>query len=187
MNTQQDIDPHGWLARMLEPQADWRRAKAAEYPEDERNARASDSLHDFMAWIRALPGDDPRTKALSSVLTYHDAGLGEESSREVSRYGFDGKPPSFSACLTRLVVTSARDERAFAYDVYSPDDLAKEIDWYGEATLLKLCRLGALAAQVEEEIAETAGACHANGIAWEAIAAALSIQRQTAQKRYEHV
>jgi Shedu protein SduA, C-terminal len=61
------------LAQDFEHKADWRDAKAAEYPEDERNERAAEGLRELAAYVRTLPDDDPRLQAIDSAWHTGDA------------------------------------------------------------------------------------------------------------------
>jgi hypothetical protein len=87
------------LADYFEDQARWRDEKAAEYPEDTRNAIAAESLCDLAAWVRSLPDNHPDVQA---IRTLHGPGgwdldvvaPGEEASRLTSRFGgFDARRP----------------------------------------------------------------------------------------------
>jgi hypothetical protein len=54
------------LAEDFERQADWRLDKAAEYP-DEGNERAAEGLRALAAYVRMLPDDDPRLRAIDAA------------------------------------------------------------------------------------------------------------------------
>lgn len=81
-----------YLSSYVRAQAEWRRAKAEEYPEDERNARSAAALEDFAQYVAELEeAGDPRARYLAQ---YHQPGGaetpigGEETGRQISRWGF---------------------------------------------------------------------------------------------------
>ena len=81
-----------FLADYVDEQAAWRDSKAAEYPEDERNARCAEGLRELADYIRRL---DPNDSILSRVDESHDdAGTGtfmpgEVTAGLISRFRFN--------------------------------------------------------------------------------------------------
>ncbi len=80
------------LSDYFRSQAEWRRQKAEEYPEDERNAQSADALDSLADYV--APDEHGQYEA-GSVLTVLEPHLfegvslgGEETGRVVSRYGF---------------------------------------------------------------------------------------------------
>lgn len=55
------------LAEHLHSQAKWRESKAEEYPDDDRNERASDALTDAGNEVAAMSDDDPRLRKMSGA------------------------------------------------------------------------------------------------------------------------
>ena len=81
------------LSGYFRSQADWRRQKADEYPEDERNAQSADALESLAAFIEPNEHGDYEAGAMIDRLNAHLFGPGmplggEQTQREVSRYGF---------------------------------------------------------------------------------------------------
>lgn len=90
------IDTRSLLADALDETAAWRRGKAAEYPEDERNARSARALDALAEHVRAVvPEGDQRVGVIT--LETRLAGLdilslGENATRAVGRVGFHNGP-----------------------------------------------------------------------------------------------
>jgi hypothetical protein len=80
-------DVRTMLAEDFETTADWREAKATEYPEDYRNLRAAEGLRSLAAYVRALPDDDPRLLAIDSVLSSGQFDI-TTPNMMLSKYGF---------------------------------------------------------------------------------------------------
>lgn len=102
----------------IESTADWRRRKAAEYPDDERNAQAAAALERLHAYVYELPADggspglDRYLKAQAHIIANKD----ERSDRMIQRAteieseylgdiyvtGISLTPEGFEAFLERL-------------------------------------------------------------------------------------
>ena len=101
------------IAEFMDGQAAWRSSIAAEYPEDRRNAQASDALDRLADYIRGLPDDDERLVNIGHM-AFMDGMFdpGPDASREIGRFGFNGPPPSadevdqYVTELGSLVLTS---------------------------------------------------------------------------------
>ena len=84
--------------------ADWRREKAEEYPDDERNERSADALVNLTEYVKGLDDNHPIFQAFeyfSDEDTDDDAIVSttEIMSKALSRYGFDGKDdPEYFLC-----------------------------------------------------------------------------------------
>lgn len=82
----------------VENQAEWRRGKATQYPNDIRNRRSAELLEELAKNLHALPGDDPAWKQFTAA--YDNAldqleklGSPEKMPLEsdiLGRFGFDG-------------------------------------------------------------------------------------------------
>ena len=86
------------LSDYFRSQADWRRQKAEEYPEDERNAQSAAALESLAEYVEPDEHGEyeagPVIDRLLPHLADHGMSLGgEETARAVSRYGF-GYPVS---------------------------------------------------------------------------------------------
>lgn len=84
------------LSDYFRSQADWRRQKAEEYPEDARNlqsARALDSLAEYVERHAPHASAGAIVEALTPHIHHRGFGLGgEETHRVVARYGFGRSP-----------------------------------------------------------------------------------------------
>jgi hypothetical protein len=99
------------LGDYFRSQAEWRAEKAAEHPEDERNAQSAAALRSLAEFV-----DHEVDSFYVHELEPHliDGGLGgERAQRDVSRYGWD-YPPGHQAFLLELIVACFEDayERA---------------------------------------------------------------------------
>jgi hypothetical protein len=80
------------LSSYIRFQAAWRREKAQQYPEDERNTRSADALGGLAQYVAELEAaGDPRARYLAQY--HHPEGAetpigGEETGRRLSRWGF---------------------------------------------------------------------------------------------------
>ena len=76
------------LSDYFRSQADWRRQKAEQYPEDERNAQSAEALESLADYVE---GDEPSSQLIAGLGEHLLEGVtlgGEETQREVARYGF---------------------------------------------------------------------------------------------------
>jgi hypothetical protein len=96
-------------------QAAWRREKAVEYPDDDRNVKSVAALDALADWITAHPSA-PVLGELADALEYLYAGpdygitFVPSVSERLGRYGFhDGRPESPETFLTDLVAAIARE------------------------------------------------------------------------------
>lgn len=74
------------LSTYFRSQADWRRGKAEEYPDDPRNLQSAEALDSLAAYV-----EHEDAALLAAALEPHldDDGLGgDQTAREVARYGF---------------------------------------------------------------------------------------------------
>jgi hypothetical protein len=91
----------------FESTAHWRREKAAEFPDDVRNAQSADGLDALATWFRALPADHSLLYRLgvaanSPIVDPHDNSTGEEENRLISRFRFGTEEP-FEAFIETLI------------------------------------------------------------------------------------
>jgi hypothetical protein len=96
----------------LNDQADWRDRKAAEYPEDARNARSAAALRELAGYVETLPDDDDKLAALMEVQERYDLDVfapDEEAARMISRVGFDAPMTEPEAFLAALVTAEVKD------------------------------------------------------------------------------
>jgi hypothetical protein len=100
------------LAECLRGQAAWREGKAAEYPDDRRNAASADALRRLAEHVEALPEGDANLAVLSALHEPYHLDVfspGEEASYMLGRFGFDGAPGDFDHFLGQLVEAEAGD------------------------------------------------------------------------------
>jgi hypothetical protein len=104
------------LSDYFRAQAAWRRQKATEYPDDPRNAASADALGALADYCDAAA--DSTVEALAPHLSEGCSLGGEETQRQVIRYGFWSGQPLTDAhhetFLDELLVTCLQDAYAFA-------------------------------------------------------------------------
>jgi len=102
-----DDDTREQVVLSLENSARWRSAKAAEYPDDARNARAASALAAAAREVAALPADDARLDRLARFFaSVDDDAVGayvEEQSRIIGRHGFDVPEATTDELLASLL------------------------------------------------------------------------------------
>ena len=113
-----DVDDYrDRLVEKLENLAAWRKTKAAESPEDERNAQSAVTLRTSAAEVLALSDRDPRLRGLATVCQAHNdnerMAFVEAEDRIVSQHGF-GADATLSTddlltALTRAATEAAHD------------------------------------------------------------------------------
>ena len=97
------------LAEHLHEQAKWRQIKAEEFPDDDRNMRASDALTAAAEVVAVLPDDEPRLRKMADA-GWFEEGLclpGEHGRDVVRRYGFHR--PTQGYLLDDLAEAAARE------------------------------------------------------------------------------
>jgi hypothetical protein len=103
------------LAQELASTAAWKREAADAHPEQPAHARSASALDRLTHYIRALPGEDPRLRALAGVNRDPDFFLigGEGARSLIDQYGVESArdPESAgNAFLDRLVAASHADD-----------------------------------------------------------------------------
>jgi hypothetical protein len=103
------------LAQELASTAAWKREAADAHPEQPAHARSASALDRLAHYIRALPGDDPRLRALAGANRDPDFFLigGEGTRSLIDQYGVESArdPESAgNAFLDRLVDASHADD-----------------------------------------------------------------------------
>lgn len=76
------------LSDYFRSQADWRRQKAEQYPEDQRNVQSAEALESLASYVET---DEPSSQVIAALDEHLFEGVtlgGEETQREVSRYGY---------------------------------------------------------------------------------------------------
>ena len=78
------------LGRYFRNQANWRRSKAAAYPDDSRNAQSAQALESLADYIDSVEGTghSPSVDALADQLSDGVSLGGQETQRAVTGYGF---------------------------------------------------------------------------------------------------
>jgi hypothetical protein len=127
------------LSSSIQAQAEWRRAKAEEYPDDERNARSVAELEELAFHVMDLEkAGDARVRYLTEYHLAEGVSLGgEETRRELSRWGFhhqavtEGARDQFVSQLCALAAQDAfeflRDNRAS----FTTDQVLELAEQYG--------------------------------------------------------
>ena len=108
-------------------QAEWRRHRAEEYPDDARNARSAEALESLAEYVESGEIDRLVEKGLTPHLFEEISLGGEETHRAVARYGFDypvtgADPTQHVEFLERLQVLCMVDAYEFVRDRRSDDD-----------------------------------------------------------------
>jgi hypothetical protein len=120
------------LVEFFAEQARWRRGKASEYPDDQRNEVSASRLEDLARYVAGLPDDNLALHRLVALATEEcpelfevdglflppagDEGLESQCARRVSRLGFDRdeepNPAAFFESWVGDVVEEARKQAA---------------------------------------------------------------------------
>lgn len=142
VSTFQVNEVRSWLGFRLDDAARWRETKAAEYPDDERNAHSAAALHGAAQYVRTADASKSHglIRLTRIVEAAHQSGIdllqpafasaplpGLESQRAAGRFGFDNVPGTPDAMdheefLSELAPAILRDlhERLFELDKDSP-------------------------------------------------------------------
>ena len=110
------------LADYIRSQAAWRKGKAEQHPDDERNARSARALLGLAEVVEAMektPGGADLIESIEDELSRRSGGVampGELVSREVSRYGFDTEAPEPAPFLGALLSAAHADVAQEALD-----------------------------------------------------------------------
>ncbi len=103
------------LIEQIENTAEWRREKAKEHPEDQRNGEAADILDRLTKELAALRDDDASVAAYEALIESGcedgDVLALEEHNRLISRIGFDSAPSSAEELLSGLTEGLRRHSR----------------------------------------------------------------------------
>jgi len=114
---QQDVKTFRTLfANYLTDQAEWREEKAAEHPNDERNAGSARGLSALADYVASLPLDTFRLVRLAGLCpSIADALLfGEHAAGVIARYHFDDPTEDGALFLDRLADEMESDREAGA-------------------------------------------------------------------------
>ncbi|MGN6377665.1 MAG: hypothetical protein ACTHNU_01810 [Gaiellales bacterium] len=89
-----DRDIREILAQELASAAAWRREAARAHPQHRAHSNSAAAIDQLIAYIRALPKDDPRLRALAELNRDPDFFLlgGDETRDLLDRYGTDAPP-----------------------------------------------------------------------------------------------
>ncbi len=94
------MDTKESIAMRLDEQADFRRRKAEEFPNDERNPAAVGLIERLAADLRKLPGDDALLTSIARLETTDNlTGAGEKLQTYFNRIGFDHFPDNATELL----------------------------------------------------------------------------------------
>jgi len=115
------------LSDYFRSQAEWREAKADEYPDDERNAQSASALRSLAEFVQRDEDGWHYVDALEPHLFEQFSLGGEQTAREVSRYGFgyrvtNSQHEEFLEELAALCVSDAYE---------TVRDKADDDDWTG--------------------------------------------------------
>ena len=119
----------GLLALNLECTSDWRRKKAEQYPNDNRNLAATEKLSELASQVRQLKGsplhlefDNFHHQLLDKADNDLLSSYCERENHYISRIGFDNFPDSGEECVRDLMhlAEEARQERDDAMQAAEP-------------------------------------------------------------------
>lgn len=98
------------IADYLHDLARWRQGRAEEYDRDARNLRCAAGLEELARYVVALPDDDPRLIALSS-LALHGTRFepGQRAHFAIARFRFHEEHSSPSAFLDHVIELQRAD------------------------------------------------------------------------------
>jgi hypothetical protein len=129
------------LSSYIRSQAAWRREKAEQYPEDERNARSEAALEDLASYVAELEqAGDPRARYLAEYHQPEGAETpigGEETRRQLSRWGFHRSTITWEQqdeFVTELCALAAQDAFEWIRDTrddFTAEDVAGLVEQYG--------------------------------------------------------
>jgi hypothetical protein len=117
------------LALNLECTSDWRRKKAEQYPNDNRNLAATERLSELASQVRQLKGsplhlefDNFHRQLLDEADNDLLSSYCERENHYISRIGFDNFPDSGEECVRDLMhlAEEARQERDEAMQAAEP-------------------------------------------------------------------
>ena len=95
------------LADTIDGTAEWRLRKASEFPDDDRNIKASTELQQLASEVRALAGQPIEAEWEAAESAAYSASDGSDMPRHVSDYlaaiGFRGGPSSGQECVADLI------------------------------------------------------------------------------------
>ena len=101
------------IAAYFTGQAEWRRQRVAEYPEDDRNSRSADGLEELAAYVLSLDPMDGRLTEIG-LRGWHDEVFfpkaGDSAEYAVARFRFHDPSESCEAFLLRLADLMREDD-----------------------------------------------------------------------------
>lgn len=103
-----------YLALFIRDQADWRRAQARRFPDDERNIRSAEGLEELAAYVEQLPDTDRALIQLQELDTFADDDTfiaGANARRLVARYRFESEEETPRDLLRALVAAVVEDRK----------------------------------------------------------------------------
>lgn len=110
------------LVDYIRSQAEWRKGKAEQHPDDARNARSARALQGLAEAVEAMEKTSGEADLIASIedeLSRRSGGVakpGELVSRAVSRYGFDTEAPEPAPFLGALLSKAHADVAQEALD-----------------------------------------------------------------------
>jgi hypothetical protein len=119
----------GLLALNLECTSEWRRKKAEQYPDDNRNLAAAEKLSELASQVRQLKGsplhlefDNFQRQLLDEADNDLLSSYCERENHYISRIGFDSFPDNGEECIRDLMhlAEEARQERDEAMQAAEP-------------------------------------------------------------------
>lgn len=104
------------LVRDLEVRAQWREKRAAQHPDDPRDARSAEALGRAARDVAALPAEDPCLVRLAEFYAVaSDAAVSrylDEQNRILSKHGYESDDATTDGLLAALVEAAGKAERA---------------------------------------------------------------------------
>jgi hypothetical protein len=109
------VEPRELIARYIDEQAEWRRQRADNDPDDARNRSSAECLDALARHVRSLDSADFRVEQLWVLDNANAAGTvwspGPYTAQVIAEYGFHGKPMPTDAFLDDLIAVAEGDAR----------------------------------------------------------------------------
>jgi hypothetical protein len=168
------------LAAHLEAQADWRRQKADEFPEDQRNLEWARQLEELARWVRTLSPRHPALVRLDKVWGIYGLDFfgvsGPLSSQLTSRPDIQGED-----WLEAFVEAYVEEEAEAGADV----DPGRLLDWAQDPDpAIALPALRSLQYQLEGWEAEAVLKAQVEDMPWSRIGQLLGRSKQSVWEKY---
>lgn len=117
-----------WILSRLHSEAEWRSTRAAEQPEDPRQAHAAQQLLALADYVKRLPNDDLNIRALSVLLETDNESIGPTADYMITHVDLPepATPDDFDKFLADLVSVTANEAVNFGRELLDANDEPEE-------------------------------------------------------------